>query len=508
MTTITEADVEVAALDWLAGLGWQVAHGPDIAPDTPNAERGDYGQVVLEPRLRDSLAELNPALPPDALDDAFRKLTRPEGSTLEARNRAFHRMLVDGGTVGYRGDDGAVRWEQAKVIDFDNPGNNDWLAVNQFTVTENKNTRRPDVVLFVNGLPLCVIELKNPADEDATIWTAWSQLQTYKTELPTLFSMNEALMVSDGTEARIGTLTSGREWFKPWRTIAGETLADRLLTELQVMLEGVFERSRFLGLVRDFIVFDDDGSGALEKKMAGYHQFHAVRVAVDETLRAAELQRAADRTVDTGGRYETGRKPGGEPGDRRVGVVWHTQGSGKSLTMAFYTGAIIRDPAMENPTIVVLTDRNDLDDQLFGTFSRCQDLLRQPPAQAESRADLRNKLSVECRRRGVHHDSEILPRGEGRYPPNALPAPQYRGHRRRGPPQPVRLHRRICTPHARRVAQRLFRRLHRYAHRTSGRQHAGRVRGLHQHLRHPAFRRGRGHGAHLLREPPRQADAR
>ena len=303
-------------------------------------------------------------------------------------------MLVDGGTVGYRGDDGAVRWEQAKVIDFDNPGNNDWLAVNQFTVTENKNTRRPDVVLFVNGLPLCVIELKNPADEDATIWTAWSQLQTYKTELPTLFSMNEALMVSDGTEARIGTLTSGREWFKPWRTIAGETLADRLLTELQVMLEGVFERSRFLGLVRDFIVFDDDGSGALEKKMAGYHQFHAVRVAVDETLRAAELQRAADRTVDTGGRYETGRKPGGEPGDRRVGVVWHTQGSGKSLTMAFYAGRIVLDPAMENPTIVVLTDRNDLDDQLFGTFSRCQDLLRQPPAQAESRADLRNKLSV------------------------------------------------------------------------------------------------------------------
>ncbi len=166
------------------------------------------------------------------------------------------------------------------------------------------------------------------------------------------------------------------------------------MTELQVMLEGVFERSRFLGLVRDFIVFDDDGSGALEKKMAGYHQFHAVRVAVDETLRAAELQRAADRTVDTGGRYETGRKPGGEPGDRRVGVVWHTQGSGKSLTMAFYAGRIVLDPAMENPTIVVLTDRNDLDDQLFGTFSRCQDLLRQPPAQAESRADLRNKLSV------------------------------------------------------------------------------------------------------------------
>ena len=267
-------------------------------------------------------------------------------------------------------------------------------AVNQFTVTENKNTRRADVVLFVNGLPLGVVELKNPADADATIWTAWRQLQTYKAELPTLFSMNETLMVSDGTEARIGTLTSGREWFKPWRTITGETLADPHLTQLQVMLEGVFEPGRFLQLIRDYTVFDDDGSGALVKKMAGYHQFHAVRVAVDETLRAAELRKEAEIAGEEHGRYEAGRTPGGELGDHRIGVVWHTQGSGKSLTMAFYTGAIIREPVMENPTVVVLTDRNDLDDQLFGTFSRCQDLLRQPPLQAESRADLRDKLSV------------------------------------------------------------------------------------------------------------------
>ena len=206
--------------------------------------------------------------------------------------------------------------------------------------------------------------------------------------------MNGAMVVSDGIEARIGTLTAGREWFKPWRTITGEKLADRQLTELQVMLEGVFQPARFLSLVRDFIVFEDDGSGALSKKMAGYHQFHAVRVAVDETLRAAKLQRSGVNVYEERGRYESGRKPGGDPGDRRIGVVWHTQGSGKSLTMAFYAGAIIREPAMENPTVVVLTDRNDLDDQLFGTFSRCQDLLRQPPVQAESRADLRNKLSV------------------------------------------------------------------------------------------------------------------
>ena len=395
MTTITEADVEQAALAWLSGLGWGVAHGPDIAPDAPGAERTDYGQVILARRLRDALALLNPGLPAEALDDAFRRLTRPEGATLEARNRSFHRMLVDGVTVEYRAQSGAIRGAQAHVIDFDKPANNHWRAVNQFTVTENKNNRRPDVVLFVNGLPLGVIELKNPADEDATIWSAWQQLQTYKADLPSLFSMNEMLMVSDGTQARIGTLTAGREWFKPWRTITGEKLADPHMTELQVMLEGVCAPRRFLALVRDFIVFEDDGSGALAKKMAGYHQFHAVRVAVGETLRAAELRRATTGMAEDDDGYESGRKPGGEPGDRRIGVVWHTQGSGKSLTMAFYAGAIVREQAMENPTVVVLTDRNDLDDQLFGTFSRCQDILRQTPAQAENRADLRRKLAVE-----------------------------------------------------------------------------------------------------------------
>ena len=394
MTTLTEADVEAAALGWLAGLGWNVAHGPDIAPGTPAAERAGYDQVVLERRLRDALAALNPALPLDALDDAYRKLTRPQGSTLEARNRAFHRMLVDGVGIEYRDSDGRLRGDQVRVIDFDSAAGNDWLAVNQFTVTEDRNTRRPDVALFVNGLPLGVIELKNPADEEATVWTAWQQLQTYKAELPALFSMNEALMVSDGNEARLGTLTAGREWFKPWRTVTGKEPADQHVPELQVMLEGVFEPGRFLALLRDFIVFDDDGGGALVKKMAGYHQFHAVRVAVDETLRAARLQRAEARVAEEQGRYESGRRPGGAPGDRRIGVVWHTQGAGKSLTMAFYAGAIVREPAMENPTIVVLTDRNDLDDQLFSTFSRCQDLLRQPPTQAENRADLRSKLSV------------------------------------------------------------------------------------------------------------------
>ena len=393
--SLSEWTVEAVALDWLESLGWAVAHGPDIAPDTRAAERADYGEVVLSGRLRSALACLNPDLPANALEDAQRRLTRPAGATLEARNRDFHRMVVAGVTVEYVDTGGRVRGAQVRVIDFDEPDANDWFAVNQFTVVENRHERRPDIVLFVNGLPLAVVELKNPLDEDATIWSAFQQLQTYKAEVPSLFVFNGALVVSDGLEARIGTLTAGREWCKPWRTISGEALADPSLPQLQVLLEGVFTRRRLLALVRDFIVFEDDGSGVLAKKMAGYHQFHAVQTAVTETLRAAALQQAvADR--DPHGRYdESGRQPGGARGDRRIGVVWHTQGSGKSLTMAFYAGRIVREPAMENPTIVVLTDRNDLDDQLFTTFSRCADLLRQPPVQAKSRADLRAKLAVE-----------------------------------------------------------------------------------------------------------------
>ena len=395
MSAVSESTVEHATLDWLENLGWYVEYGPDIGPDSAVAERADYGQVVLEHRLRDALVRLNPSLPTEALDDAFRKLTHPEGSSLETRNRVVHRMLMDGVTVEYRTSGGALRGAQVSVLDFDDPANNDWLAVNQFTVVEGEHERRPDVVLFVNGLPLGLIELKNPADEKATVWTAWQQIQTYKAELTSLFAFNAALIASDGVEARAGTLTAGQEWFKPWRTITGETLASPQLPQLQVMLEGMCERHRFLRLVRDFIVFEDDGGGTLAKKMAGYHQFHAVETAVLETVRAATLRQEAQSVVEPAGRYESGKRPGGGPGDRRIGVVWHTQGSGKSLTMAFYAGRIIREPAMENPTVVLLTDRNDLDDQLFGTFSRCRDLLRQPPTQAENRADLRAKLAVE-----------------------------------------------------------------------------------------------------------------
>ncbi len=391
----TESIVEEATLAWLEGLGYAVLNGPEIAAGMHEAERTDpnYRDVVLERRLRQALVSLNPNLPPEALEDAFRKLVRADAPSLVERNRAVHRMLVDGITVEYRRKNGSIAGAQVQVIDFDRPDNNDWLAVNQFTVAEGQHTRRPDVVLFVNGLPLAVIELKNPADENATVWSAYQQLQTYQVQISLLFATNAALIVSDGVQARIGTLGAGKEWFKPWRTITGRDNAAPSLAELQVVLEGVFERRRFLALVRHFIVFEDAGGGKLTKKMAGYHQFHAVNVAVEETLRAARFI-AADTWTELPGRYEAGHKPGGDPGDRRVGVVWHTQGSGKSLTMAFYAGRVILHPAMANPTIVVLTDRNDLDDQLFGTFARCSDLLRQPPVQAADRADLREKLKV------------------------------------------------------------------------------------------------------------------
>jgi type I restriction enzyme R subunit len=397
-STFSESIVEEAALGWLQALGYGVLHGPEIAAGQPGAERSDpnYRDVILENRLQQALARLNYDLPPEAVEDAYRKLIKLDAPSLIERNRALHRMLVDGVTVEYRRKDGSIAGAQARLLDFDDPDNNDWLAVNQFTVCEGQHTRRPDVVLFVNGLPLAVIELKNAADENADVWSAFNQLQTYQAQIPTLFNTNAVLVASDGTQARVGALGAGKEWFKPWRTITGRDDVSGL-AELQVVLEGVFEKRRFLDLVRYFTVFEDQDAGKLTKKMAGYHQFHAVNVALEETLRAAIPAQSWHKSqgfADEQGRYDARPMSGGAEGDRRVGVVWHTQGSGKSLTMAFYAGRVILAPEMENPTIVVLTDRNDLDDQLFGTFARCRDLLRQPPVQAADRADLRAKLSV------------------------------------------------------------------------------------------------------------------
>jgi type I restriction enzyme R subunit len=397
MVHLTESEVEDAALGWMGGLGYTVQFGPTIAPGEPTAERDDYSQVVLSRRLHEALARLNPHVPAATLDEAYRKLTRPDRPTLTTNNYAAHRMLTEGVPVEYFRPDGSLGGDLVRVLDYDDPDNNDWLAVNQFTVVEGGHERRADVVLFVNGLPLAAMELKNAADEKATIWTAFNQLQTYKQQIPTLFTFNEALVISDGVHARIGSLTADRERFMPWRTIDGSGLADERLSQLQVVIEGVFDRRRFLDLIRYFIVFEDAGDGVLIKKMAGYHQYHAVNAAVEETLRACAPAPEGLPLGEMRGVYLVRGPESGlprKPGDRRIGVIWHTQGSGKSLTMAFYAGKIIQHPAMENPTVVVLTDRNDLDNQLFDNFALDRDLLRQAPVQAESRADLRVKLRV------------------------------------------------------------------------------------------------------------------
>jgi type I restriction enzyme, R subunit len=369
MSSFTESTVEEAVLEWAAGLQYGVLFGPEIAPSEPAAERASFGDVLLVARVRDALARINPKIPAEALDDAFRKLIRTETPNLFENNRRFHKLLIDGIDVEYHAE-GRIVHDKAWLIDFANVDRNEFLAVNQYTVIENKHNRRPDVVLFVNGLPLVVVELKNAGDENATTRKAFQQLQTYKAQLPSLLTYNVALVASDGLTARIGTLTADWERFMPWRTVDGDDVAPKGTPELNVLFHGVFARARFLDLIRHFIVFEVDGD-KITKKMAGYHQFHAVNKAVDCTLAASSPK-----------------------GDRRVGVVWHTQGSGKSLTMAFYAGKVIRHPKMQNPTLLIVTDRNDLDDQLFGTFSACHELLRQKPVQADDRGDLQEKLKV------------------------------------------------------------------------------------------------------------------
>lgn len=368
----TESVVEEATLSWLAELGYTVVNGPDLAPGELFSERADYGQVVLVGRLRQAIERLNPTIPPEAKEDALRKVLRIHQPALVATNRAFHRFLTDGVDVEYPGEGGRVVGDKVWLINFAKPENNDWLAVNQFTVVEDRHNRRPDVVVFVNGMPLVVIELKNAADENATIWSAFQQLQTYKLQIPSLLAYNTLLIISDGLQARVGSLTADRERFMPWRTTDGKDVAPLNVPQLHVLLTGLLDKRRFLEYVRHFTVFEDDNrGGGLVKKIAGYHQFHAVLQAVQTTVQASRPQ-----------------------GDRRCGVVWHTQGSGKSLTMTFFAGEIVVHPAMENPTLILLTDRNDLDDQLFGTFCRCKDLLRQTPAQATTRAQLRELLNV------------------------------------------------------------------------------------------------------------------
>jgi len=371
MAYLDEAQLEIATVDYFRELGYAYALGPDIAPDGERPERADYGQVVLVGRLRDAMAQINPNVPAEAIEDALRQVMRTDSPDLVVNNRAFHRMLTDGVDVSWR-EDGRERHGKVWLVERD-PANidaNEFLVVNQFTVIEDKRNRRPDVVLFVNGLPLGVIELKNPAEEKATIRHAFNQLQTYKADIPSLFVFNEVLVISDGYAARAGTLTAGWDRFQPWRTIEGKALAPRASVQLEVLIKGIFDRQRFLDYVLNFITFEDDGR-SIAKKAAAYHQYWAVNKAVDCTVEASRPE-----------------------GDRRIGVVWHTQGSGKSLSMAFYGGKIVKHRAMENPTLVVITDRNDLAAQLFGTFCTNSELLRQKPVQAESREHLKELLRV------------------------------------------------------------------------------------------------------------------
>lgn len=374
---LDENQLELATVDYFRELGYEYVHGPEIAPDGGSPERDDYGQVVLVGRLRDALTRINPGVPDDAIEEALSQVARPDSPSLIMNNRAFHRMITDGVDVSWREDD-HERHDKVWLIERDPAklDDNEFLAVNQFTVIEDKKNRRPDVVIFVNGLPLAVIELKNPTkdvderDPKKALRPAYNQFQTYKADIPSLFVYNELLVISDGFGALGGTLTSGWDRFMPWRTIDGESLAPTASIQLEILLKGVFERRRFLDYVFNFITFEDDGK-EIAKKAAAYHQYWAVNKAVECTVEASRPD-----------------------GDRRIGVVWHTQGSGKSLSMAFYGGKIIKHPAMENPTVVVITDRNDLDEQLFGTFSVNSDLLRQTPVQADGREHLKELLRV------------------------------------------------------------------------------------------------------------------
>jgi len=391
VNSLDESTVETAALSWFEEIAYEVAHAPRLAPGEITTERTSFSDVTLDGRLRDAIARLNPAIPSDARKEALRKVLRHDAPSLVGNNRAFHRMLRDGVPVEYRRDDGSIAGDHVRLVDFDSPDANDWLAVNQFTVIESQNNRRPDIIVFVNGLPLGIIELKIPEDSDKWFAAAYNQIQTYKQEIPSLMHYNEVTVVSDGLEARVGSFTANQEWFKVWRTIEGEFDALATALELETLVRGVFEKRRFLDLIRNFIAFEDDpDSGEVHKLIAGYHQFHAVKAAVDETVRAT----AKGRTEEVPGRYWAGKMEGGKEGDRRVGVIWHTQGSGKSLSMLFYAGCIIEHPAMQNPTLVFLTDRNDLDDQLFGQFQRCHEIVRQTPMRAESVEHLRKLLNV------------------------------------------------------------------------------------------------------------------
>jgi len=368
MASITENEIEEIALGYLQSLGYSYIVGTDISPDGDHPER-TYNDVVLTTRLRDAIDKLNPTLLQDAKEDALKKVLRTDSPNLLINNETFHRYLTDGVDVEVRTDSG-IKGEKIYIIDFTNPENNEFIAINQFTIVEGNQNKRPDIILYVNGLPLVVIELKNAVDENANLKSAFNQLQTYKQAIPSLFTYNGLLIISDGWDARCGTITSDFGRFMTWKTKDGKTTADHLQPQMEVMFHGMLNKQTLLDLIRQFIVFEKSESKTL-KKVAAYHQYYAANKAVESTVTAS-----------------------GSNGDRRGGVIWHTQGSGKSLSMVFFSGKLIIEPRMENPTLIILTDRNDLDEQLHETFTNCQQLLRQEPQKAEGRKDLRKLLKV------------------------------------------------------------------------------------------------------------------
>jgi type I restriction enzyme, R subunit len=370
-TAYAESDLEFAALEWFEELHYEKAYGPDISPGGEYPERSYYTDVILKDRLRDALIRINKHLPREAIEEAIRKIEIPQSPSLLINNKNFQKMITDGIDVEYRTPDGETRIGKVWVFetDPDRVTNNDFLVVNQFTVVENRGEKRPDLVVFVNGLPLAVIELKSASNEEVGISEAYNQLQTYKQTIPSLFTYNSFLVASDGINARVGTLTADEERFMMWRTIDGDDVAPASMPQLEVLIKGMFEKRRLMDIIKHFVMFQTDGAN-IYKILAGYHQYHATNKALESTIRATQ-----------------------EDGDRKIGVIWHTQGSGKSFSMVFYTGKLVL--TLNNPTVVVVTDRNDLDDQLFLTFSNSAELLRQKPQQAKDRKHLRELLSVE-----------------------------------------------------------------------------------------------------------------
>ncbi len=366
---MNEETVEQAALDWFRELDYPILYGPDIAPDESFAERNSYSEVILQQRLRKSLKRINPKASPPIIEEAIKRLLSEGSLDLLASNKVMHRHLVNSISIEKTDPEGGIAYEEIKLIDYENPQQNDWVVVNQFTI-QGQRERRPDLVVFLNGLPLAVFEFKTISEESVTIKDAFQQFQNYFKDIPSLFLTNELLIISDGHSAKLGALFTKFERFMSWRSVDGENIASRATPELETLIKGVFPKDRLLDLIRHFVVFEsgDKEETLIEKKIPGYHQYFAVNKAIQSTLAAKEK-------------------------DRRAGVVWHTQGSGKSLTMAFYAGKLIANPSMQNPTLVILTDRNDLDDQLYGTFCRCEALFRQTPLQAESRNHLQQLLN-------------------------------------------------------------------------------------------------------------------